>query len=453
MSSAVLYTCQSCGESYKKWMGKCESCHSWNSLAESSIMPVTPYKTTSKQVANANKLELISMDQALDLSVSRFSTGIDELDRVFGGGLVKGSANLIGGDPGIGKSTLLLQMVSNIAANGLKCLYVSGEESIAQVQLRAQRLGVKESSITVASTINVEQIMQCIDVPNTFNVLVIDSIQTLYHSNISSAPGTVNQIRACAFELIRIAKQRDIALILVGHVTKDGQIAGPKVLEHMVDAVLYFEGDRGQYYRIIRAVKNRFGAANEIGVFEMLSGGLKEVSNPSALFLPMQRMKTAGTAIVCGIEGTRPLLFEVQALVVPSFLATPRRSTVGWDPARLSMIIAVLNARYGVNLLDKEVYLNITGGLKIAEPAADLGVIAALISAQQNVTIDSDTVFIGEVGLSGEVRPVPQLEARLQEALKLGFTRVVIPQHASSISGIKVVPIEHISSLKTILFS
>ncbi|MBS0235729.1 MAG: DNA repair protein RadA [Proteobacteria bacterium] len=453
MSVKAHYACSACGASYKKWIGKCEDCGEWNTIVQEMIQ-MSPAIPRSKQQSNSNSqsMEVLSLDAPCDQDNARFHTQISELDRVFGGGIVKGSATLLGGDPGIGKSTILLQAAAKLAANGLNCLYISAEESTEQVRMRAQRLNIAHRGVKVASVINVEDIISSINRSNESHILIIDSIQTVYHGAIPSAPGTVNQVRTCAFELIRLAKNLDIALILVGHVTKDGQIAGPKVLEHMVDTVLYFEGDRGHDYRIIRAVKNRYGAANEIGVFEMSQQGLHEVLNPSALFLPKTKARNSGSCVFAGIEGSRPLLLEIQALVAPSYLATPRRATIGWDSNRLAMMIAVLNARYGLNLLDKEVYLNITGGIKVTEPAADLAVMAALIAASKNIQIDENTVLLGEVGLSGEVRPVSQLDARLQEALKLGFTRAIIPYTTNTRSTIiKTDMVQHISQLQEII--
>lgn len=453
MSSKVRYICSGCGAEHQKWAGKCDDCGEWNSLAQEVIRKSSIAWKSSPVVANNhNIIEMLSLDTPCESNAIRFLTGIEELDRVFGGGMVRGSATLLGGDPGIGKSTILLQAASKLANIGLNCVYISAEESTEQVRMRAQRLGVACAGIKVASAINVEDILNSISSTDPPHLLIIDSIQTVYHGAVSSAPGTVTQVRTCAFELIRMAKERDIALILAGHVTKDGQIAGPKVLEHMVDTVLYFEGDRGQHYRLIRAVKNRYGAANEIGVFEMSDSGLKEVTNPSALFLPKGRARNSGACVFAGMEGTRPILLEIQALVAPSYLAAPRRATIGWDSNRLAMMLAVLNARYGLNLLDKEVYLNVTGGLKINEPAADLAVVSALIAAAQNLTLDGNTIFIGEIGLSGEVRPVSQLDARLQEALKLGFSHAIIPDGSPTKSGgLKLATVQHITQLRNLL--
>ena len=358
-------------------------------------------------------------------SPPRRVSGIGEFDRVTGGGLVAGSALLIGGDPGIGKSTLLLQVTARLASGG-KCAYISGEEAIDQVRLRAQRLGLEKAPVDLASATSVRDILTTLE-QNRYDVVVIDSIQTMYLDTLESAPGTVAQVRASAQELIRVAKKRGTCLLIVGHVTKEGQIAGPRVLEHMVDTVLYFEGDRGHSFRILRAVKNRFGATDEIGVFEMAQMGLEEVSNPSELFLAQRQQNVSGSAVFAGIEGTRPVLVEIQALVAPSPLGTPRRAVIGWDSGRLSMVLAVLEARCGVAIGPNDVYLNVAGGLKISEPAADLAVAAALVSALTGVPVPADMVVCGEIGLSGEVRAVSQLDQRLKEAGKLGFAHALVP--------------------------
>jgi DNA repair protein RadA/Sms len=452
--SAIAYICQECGSVHNKWSGKCTACNAWNSITEESnhITPVFGKGTNDNKIKKSKNVDIHTLDSEVE-DVPRTNTGISELDRVLGGGLVSGSAILIGGDPGIGKSTLLLQTVVALSRAGNKCLYISGEESVEQIKLRAKRLSTPANNTQIAAATSLNEILKVINTTD-LSVLVIDSIQTIFNEAIESAPGTVSQVRACAFELIRIAKTKGIALILVGHVTKDGAIAGPKVLEHMVDTVLYFEGERGHQFRIIRAVKNRFGAANEIGVFEMCDNGLNEVTNPSAIFLPTKGESIPGSAIFVGLEGTRPILLEIQALVVPSFLATPRRAVVGWDSNRLAMMIAVLNARYGINLLDKEVYLNVVGGLKITEPAADLAVLAALISAHRTTPISRENVFFGEVGLSGELRQVVHYDLRLNEASKLGFKQAFAPQPPKNkkiACNIDVLNVNHIRELDKIL--
>lgn len=450
----AVYFCSECGASHSKWTGKCTDCGSWNSIVEEKVSH-SPFVSSSKQksILASSSAELTTLDANIS-DVARTTTGISELDRVLGGGLVEGSAILIGGDPGIGKSTILLQTAIALGNKGFECIYLSGEESVDQIKLRASRLNLLSNQVKLASVTSLSDINGIINKGNIPKLLIIDSIQTIYHEAIESAPGSVSQVRACAFELIRQAKSKGFTIVLVGHVTKDGSIAGPKVLEHMVDTVLYFEGDRGQQYRIIRAVKNRFGSANEIGVFEMQSEGLVEVSNPSSLFLPINQELVSGSCIFAGIEGTRPLLVEIQALVVPSFLATPRRAVVGWDQNRLSMLIAVLNSRYGVSVLDKEVYLNIAGGMRVVEPAADLAAMAAIISAAINVAIPRNTIFFGEVGLSGELRPVTNTESRILEAEKLGFERAVIPTTSKmKACNLEIINLNHIKELYKIFKS
>ncbi len=427
----TAYSCQNCGTLHFKWAGKCPDCGSWNSLVEefaeggaSHFTRIAEDKKSSKTSENS-KIELVKLNgEAQDFP--RIKVGIDELDRVLGGGLVQGSVVLIGGDPGIGKSTLLLQTAESLAKKKVKIIYVSGEESVDQVRLRAKRMGVNQDSIELAATTNVGEIINLKG--SNPAVLIIDSIQTMFLEELSSAPGTVSQVRAAAGELTIFAKKNNITLLIVSHVTKDGQIAGPKVLEHMVDTVLYFEGEKDLHFRILRTQKNRFGAANEIGVFEMNEIGLSEVSNPSELFLTSYDRETSGSIVFAGVEGTRPILVEIQALVSPSFLPTPRRAVVGWDVNRLAMLIAVLGNRFGLNLFDKEVYLNIVGGLKIEETAADLAVACALISAARDIALPSNTIAIGEIGLSGEVRMTGNLEGRLKEAAKLGFKNCLIPK-------------------------
>jgi DNA repair protein RadA/Sms len=380
-------------------------------------------------------------------------SGIGELDRVLGGGLVASSAVLVGGDPGIGKSTLMLQAAAALSQAGRRVLYISGEESIEQIRLRARRLGLAEAKLELAASINVRDIAAALESERELAMVVIDSIQTMWLDTVESAPGTVTQVRAAGFELIRLAKQRGFALILVGHVTKEGTLAGPRVLEHMVDAVLHFEGDRGHQFRILRGVKNRFGATDEIGVFEMTDLGLAEVANPSALFLAERRGNVAGSAVFAGLEGTRPVLLEVQALLAPNSGGSPRRSVVGWDSGRLSMLLAVLETRCGMRLSGSDVFLNVAGGLRITEPAADLAVAAALASAATNAPTNAATVYFGEVGLSGEVRQVAQADARLKEAQKLGFERAVLPKRvarggrASVAESMMLAEIGHLSDL------
>ena len=439
------YVCSNCGSISPKWAGQCFDCGDWSTIYEE----VETNDSASVSVRTGVKLtpEILSGDGASERS--RIITPIEELNRVLGGGLVPASAILVGGDPGIGKSTLLLQLTSQLADSGIKSLYVTGEESAEQVKLRAHRLqvGSKESYIVAAT--NVHDILATIDaLKSEVKLVVIDSIQTIYSSDYSSAPGTVSQIRAVAHDLITYAKRNDIILLLVGHVTKDGQLAGPKVLEHMVDTVLYFEGDASYHFRILRSMKNRFGSVNEIGIFEMTSGGLREVKNPSELFLMDRENNVSGISVFAGIEGSRPILVEIQALIAPSNMPMPRRSVVGWDPNRLSMILAVLSVRYGLNLSTYEVYLSVAGGLKITEPAADLAVAAAIVSAANNSPLPQGSVFFGEIGLSGEVRKVTQVDARIREASKLGFSEIFCASHPHQDQGVKTTTIAHVKQLK-----
>jgi DNA repair protein RadA/Sms len=417
------YVCQSCGAVHAKWAGRCEACAEWNTLAEESAPPPVP---KGLRAGAAKRLELVGLAGTTS-GPARLSTAIAELDRVLGGGLVAGSTVLIGGDPGIGKSTLVLQAAAALARAGAEVAYVSGEESIDQIRLRAARLGVTDAPVRLSAATSVRDILGTFDQARAPQLLVLDSIQTMYVDNVEAAPGTVTQLRTSAHELIRFAKRRGTALFLIGHVTKDGQIAGPRVLEHMVDAVVYFEGERGHQFRILRAVKNRFGAANEIGVFEMAERGLVEVPNPSALFLAERETGVSGAAVFAGMEGSRPLLVEIQSLVGPSPLGTPRRTVVGWDGARLAMLLAVLETRCGLALGGRDVYLNVAGGMRIAEPAADLAVAAALVSALFDRPVPAAAVLFGEVGLAGEVRAVGHTAARLKEAAKLGFEQIIMP--------------------------
>ncbi|MBL8835008.1 MAG: DNA repair protein RadA [Alphaproteobacteria bacterium] len=414
------FVCQDCGAVHRKWMGRCDACGAWNTIIEEQAPEAGPRP--------APKGRRIAFEPLKGESAPppRRQTGIGEFDRVCGGGLVAGSAVLVGGDPGIGKSTLLLQVVAGLSTN-TRVLYISGEEAIDQVRLRAQRLAVVDRPVSLAAATNVGDVIASLDGRDAPEVVVIDSIQTMYVDALDSAPGTVAQVRAAASELIRVAKRRGITLLIVGHVTKEGTLAGPRVLEHMVDTVLYFEGERGHQFRILRSVKNRFGPTDEIGVFEMSDRGLGEVHNPSALFLSERRGDVSGAAVFAGIEGTRPLLVEIQALVAPTGLGTPRRAVVGWDSGRLAMILAVLETRCGLVFGGSDVYLNVAGGLRIGEPAADLAVAAALVSSLTGEIVPHGAVVFGEIGLSGEIRAVGQTEARLKEAQKLGFTQALMP--------------------------
>ncbi|MEW5726539.1 MAG: DNA repair protein RadA [Pseudomonadota bacterium] len=420
--SSSRFVCQECGSVTTKWAGKCDGCGAWNSIVEEAARDEVPKGLSGKP---GKKIEFVGLEGSA-APLPRYITNIAELDRVCGGGLVPGSALLVGGDPGIGKSTLLLQATAALAGQ-TGVAYISGEEAVDQVRMRAGRLGLAKAPVALASATSLRDIVASLDHPDAPKVVVIDSIQTVYADNVESAPGSVAQVRACAHELIRLAKRRGFVLFLVGHVTKEGAIAGPRVMEHMVDTVLYFEGDRGHQFRILRAVKNRFGATDEIGVFEMTDRGLTEVANPSALFLAERRGNVSGSCVFAGMEGTRPMLVEIQALVAPSTLSSPRRAVVGWDSSRLSMVLAVLDARCGLALSGNDVYLNVAGGLRIAEPAADLAVAAALVSSATDTPVPADMVVFGEIGLSGEVRAVSQTDARLKEAAKLGFAQATVP--------------------------
>lgn len=421
------YVCQSCGGVSSKWQGQCADCGDWNTLVEESGGVVTPFQKKHNLQSGGSKLQLASLDADVPLP-KRMSTGIPEFDRALGGGFVPGSATLIGGDPGIGKSTLLLQASAKLAGASRDVVYISGEEAGDQIRLRAQRLGLGDAPIRLASATSVRDILTTMGECAPPALLVIDSIQTMHSDLIEGAPGTVSQVRASAQELIRFAKERGSSLVLVGHVTKDGSIAGPRVLEHMVDTVLSFEGERSHQYRILRAIKNRFGGTDEIGVFAMQEQGLEEVSNPSSLFLTSRDQNVSGAVVFPALEGTRPVLVEIQALVVRlASGATPRRAVVGWDSSRLAMILAVLEARCGLGFASSEVYLNVAGGYRIADPAADLAVAAALVSALSEQPIPADAVSFGEISLSGEVRPVAHAALRLREAAKLGFSKALLP--------------------------
>ncbi|AZL15933.1 DNA repair protein RadA [Rickettsiales endosymbiont of Stachyamoeba lipophora] len=453
------YICQECGSVSQKWQGKCPDCGAWNSIIEEAINDNTSFYASKVNKLNNNQIQFFDINQEI-AEQTRINSYYQELNQVLGGGFVPGSAVLIGGDPGIGKSTLLLQITAKLSSHNHKVIYVSGEESASQITLRAKRLNINNSGLKLLTATNLDLILNKVK-DEQLDFLIIDSIQTVFLEAIGSAPGTVSQVRACSHELIRLAKERNITLILVGHVTKEGQIAGPKVLEHMVDTVLYFEGESSYQYRLLRSVKNRFGSINEIGVFEMHGSGLIEVTNPSSLFIGERSQNISGSSIYAGIEGTRPIFAEIQALVAPTFMATPRRAVVGWDNNRLAMIIAVLATRFGLNLTDKELYLNVMSGLKISEPAMDLSAAAALISAATNQPIIENSVFIGEVGLSGEVRTVQHLETRVKESVKLGFKNIITPKFTKdnelrdtlTKQQIQLHEIKHIKQLKQIIFS
>lgn len=450
----ISFYCTSCGEIYKKWQGKCDSCDRWNTLEEDKFTNIGPknsihgkHKSSGQNNRKKTQLELVSINGE-EPDQPRAIIGINELDRVLGGGIVSGSIILIGGDPGIGKSTLLIQTAAEIARQKKRCVYVSGEEAISQIRLRAKRLNLQDASVELATETNLGVILNSIKGEPKTDLLIIDSIQTLWSDAIDAAPGTVSQMRGVVQDLVLFAKSYDIPIILVGHVTKEGQIAGPRVVEHMVDTVLYFEGDRQHQYRLLRAVKNRFGAIDEIGVFEMAENGLCEVKNPSALFISQTNHTKPGTAIFAGIEGTRSLLTEIQALVVPAAYGTPRRSAVGWDSTRLAMVLAILEARAEMNFSGLDIFLNVVGGMKIIDPAADMAVACALGSALLNIPLSERTVFFGEVCLSGDTRPVRLAEARLREAQKLGFEKAVTPKLTlKSFIDIEIITLEDINNL------
>lgn len=437
MAKAKSFTCNACGAVHNKWSGRCEACGEWNSIVQDAGLSAGPAK---KSLGNKRGSKMVLTDLTTEEATPpRTKSGMAELDRVLGGGLVPSSAVLVGGDPGIGKSTLMLQAAANFARSGLKVIYISGEESTAQVRMRAKRLDLTDAPVLLAAETNLRDILTTLEAEKP-DLAIIDSIQTMWADNVESAPGSVSQVRSATHELTSFAKRKGVSVILVGHVTKDGQIAGPRIIEHMVDTVLYFEGERGHQFRILRAVKNRFGPADEIGVFEMTGAGLAEVLNPSALFLSERETPAPGSVVFAGIEGTRPVLCEFQALVAPSPHSQARRTVVGWDSGRLAMVLAVLESRCGIPFTGLDVYLNVAGGMKITEPAADLAVAAALLSAREDAALPADTVVFGEISLSGSLRPVGQTENRLKEAEKLGFSNAIAPARSKtgSASGLKI---------------
>ncbi|MEL6583634.1 MAG: DNA repair protein RadA [Pseudomonadota bacterium] len=448
---SIRFSCTACGATHSKWSGQCDACGAWNTLVEEAALSAGP----GKAALGASKGRSVALSGLSDEAGEppRARSGVAELDRVLGGGLVPASATLVGGDPGIGKSTLLLQAAAAFAQAGKSALYVSGEEAAGQIRMRARRLGLAEAPVQLGTETNLRDVLTTLEAERP-DLCIIDSIQTLWADTVEAAPGSVSQVRAVAHELTQFAKRRGTAVILVGHVTKEGQIAGPRVVEHMVDTVLYFEGERGHQFRILRAVKNRFGPADEIGVFEMTGAGLRQVTNPSALFLGERETPAPGAVVFAGLEGTRPVLVEVQALVASSPLATPRRTVVGADSGRLAMILAVLEARAGVSLAGADVYLNIAGGLRITEPAADLAIAAALLSARADVALPKDTVVFGELSLSGALRPVAQPEARLKEAAKLGFAQAWAPRlpKAADRAGIALQSLDDLAAFVNTVF-
>ncbi len=436
MKNKTVFFCSDCGNETSKWYGKCPACGAWNTLVESENVTKPSAKENKLASSGAPAVQPSKLDDISSSSELRFSCGIGEFDRVLGGGIVAGSLVLVGGDPGIGKSTLLLQICQTINTDG-KILYISGEESERQLKMRAERLGVTNPNLYIVSQINTDSIVKNIDELSP-SVVIVDSIQTMFSPNVTSAPGSVSQVRDVTMTLMRKAKEHGISIFVVGHVTKDGGIAGPKVLEHMVDCVLYFEGERHLNYRILRGVKNRFGSTNEIGVFEMYDSGLREVLNPSLTFLEGRPTEVAGTSVICSLEGSRPVLAEVQALVSTTVFGMPRRTSNGIDYNRIAMLIAVLEKRVGMNLSNQDAYVNVIGGMRIDEPAADLGVIMAIASGFRSFSLPDDMVFIGEVGLTGEIRAVSRLTQRISEIEKLGFKQCMLPySNKKSLEGFK----------------
>ena len=450
VKSRIQYQCSECGTSLPKWTGQCPDCHAWNTLTE-VITETAKSRVSRLREFKTNTAEVTYLDKVSGLESARIASGLPELDRAIGGGLVNGSVLLLGGDPGIGKSTLLLQVLEKTnATSGIDTLYVSGEESAQQISLRGKRLGLSLERLRLLTENNMDAILEIANREKP-GLLVIDSIQTMYTDQLQSAPGSIAQVRECAAQLVRYAKQTGTTVILVGHVTKEGHLAGPRVLEHMVDTVLYFEGDSSSRYRVIRAVKNRYGAVNELGVFAMTDTGLREVSNPSAIFLSRHEQPVSGSIVMVTREGTRPLLVEVQALVDETNLGNPRRVTVGLEQNRLAMLLAVLHRHGNVATFNQDVFVNIVGGVRITETAADLPVIMAVMSSLQNRPIPEDLVVFGEVGLSGEIRPVQNGPERLSEAGKHGYKRAMIPRANSPKSGIKGMDIEIVTTLQDAL--
>jgi DNA repair protein RadA/Sms len=446
MSKKSLFLCHGCGATTNKWSGKCSVCNEWGSLEEVKDEQTQEYLKLGNSSSKVLETESISGNFE---HYQRLKTKIDEFDKMIGGGLVRGSVILIGGEPGIGKSTLLLQLCHQLSQESCHCLYVSGEESATQIKIRAQRLQIN-SNIKLISSTSLESICATILSLKNIDFVIIDSIQTMNSEKISASMGSISQVRLCTHELVNLAKIHNITIILVGHITKDGSIAGPKFLEHMVDTVLYFEGENN--YRLLRSIKNRYGSTNEIALFEMVDYGLREVTNPSLFFIKNIDSNISGSVIFVGMEGTRPFLNEIQALIVPSYMPMPRRAVVGWDTNRLAMILAVLSSRCDMNCSDKEVYLNVVGGLKLQDPSADLAVAAALISIYFKKVFNEKTVFCGEIGLSGEIRVVSHLDLRIKEAEKLGFSNIIIPDQeiSNSIekqSKIKIIKIKYLQSL------
>jgi DNA repair protein RadA/Sms len=445
----TIYVCQSCGYQAPKWMGRCPDCGQWDSMVEEIFRP-SGKRTGRSGISQAQTIDAISLAREM-----RLKTGLAEFDRTLGGGVVPGSMVLIGGDPGIGKSTLILQVLERLSRQGCRALYLSGEESPQQIRLRADRLAVHSDSLYIVTGTCIEDLLEKME-PLKPDLLAVDSIQTVYTDTIDSAPGSVGQVREVASRLMALAKQSGMPVFLVGHVTKEGSIAGPKVLEHLVDTVLYFEGDRGHVFRILRSVKNRFGSTNEIGVFEMKDSGLTEVGNPSRIFLEERPENVPGSVVIPCLEGTRPLLVEIQALVGPSPLGMPRRTAIGVDHNRISLLVAVLGKKMVMELTDQDIFVNVAGGLKVDEPAADLGIVSAMMSSFLDKPVDRNLVMFGEVGLAGEIRGVSQPDMRIREAKKLGFSRCLLSQSnkegSSPVRNMELVGVESIEEVYEILF-
>ncbi len=445
-----IFRCQSCGGQAPKWMGKCPECGDWDTLIEERLI-----SGMTKKKGAAFLPEPVPIDSVEVTSTSRVKTGMDEFDRVLGGGIVDGSLVLIGGDPGIGKSTLMLQVLSTLSNMGKKCLYVSGEESVLQLSMRGKRLKSNGSSLFVVSETDLDSITALVE-KSKYDALVIDSIQTVFHPDVASTPGSVTQIREAAMQFMRLAKTTGLPIFLVGHVTKVGAIAGPRIMEHMVDTVLYFEGDKSHVFRILRAVKNRFGSTNEIGVFEMNEKGLSQVPNPSAVFLAERSTVAPGSVVTACMEGTRPILVEIQGLVSSSSLGTPRRTVLGLDNHRVSLIAAVMEKRLGMNLSGLDIFMNVTGGVKIVEPGADLAIASALASSFLDKPVDKETLLIGEIGLTGEIRAVGHVQSRIKEAAKMGFTKCLVPagsiKQLSKVDGMTIESIRFLKDAMEVLF-
>lgn len=443
-AKTTVFFCQNCGYESAKWQGQCPACHEWNTFTEEPVVKAAGSAAVKKAAA---EIKPVRLSEVHTDEKQRISSGMEELDRVLGGGIVAGSLMLVGGDPGIGKSTLLLQVCHNLTRDGHKVLYVSGEESAQQIKLRAQRIGDFKDDLMLLCETNLELVRSVIEKTRP-EIVVIDSIQTMYHETVSAAPGSVSQVREATNVLMQIAKGMGISIFLVGHVTKEGVVAGPRVLEHMVDTVLYFEGDRYASYRILRGVKNRFGSTNEIGVFEMRQSGLREVSNPSEYMLEGKPENASGSIVACSMEGSRPILIEIQALVCHTNLPMPRRTTAGTDFNRVNLLLAVLEKRAGMQMSSCDVYVNIAGGIRMTEPAIDLGLILALVSSYKDIAIDEKTIAFGEVGLSGEIRSVNMAQQRVQEAKKLGFETVLMPR--VSMKALQKTDGIHIVGLETV---